>query len=172
MLLKKSREPAPTDPLSQKTVVRTVKTVFYVGSSVCMLVRDVYMRKTPALLIVLPVLGFLTIVFAIPVAAAPRHASPQGCVNQGQDQRMGGWAVCWAQRHLSWKSERKPHFFLIGRPKRTSLGVAWPPYIVYNSPQSKGRWRMFRIGFRYDRNWQGYIFPTAAWKTVTVPLQY
>lgn len=31
---------------------------------------------------------------------------------------------------------------------------------------------MFRVGFRYDRNWHGYIFPTAAWKVVATPLEY
>ena len=63
-------------------------------------------------------------------------------------------------------------FVLIGNPERTNLGLAWPPYLVYNSPDASGRWRMFRIGFRYDRDWRGYIFPTAAWKRVSNPLRY
>lgn len=61
---------------------------------------------------------------------------------------------------------------LIGSQQRTSVGLAWPPYLVYNSPDGKGSWRMFRIGFRYDRNWRGYIFPTIAWKKVSIPLRY
>lgn len=96
----------------------------------------------------------------------------QGCVNQGSDSRVGAPVVCWAQRHLSWKSDHQPPFLLIGRTEGTSVGLAWPPYLVYNSPDRSGRWRMFRIGFRYDRDWRGYIFPTAAWKRVSNPLRY
>jgi hypothetical protein len=96
----------------------------------------------------------------------------QGCVNQGNDRRVGAPVVCWAQRHLSWKSEHEPAFLLIGSQQRTSIGLAWPPYLVYNSPDRSGRWRMFRIGVRYDRMWRGYIFPTAALKRVSNPLRY
>jgi hypothetical protein len=73
---------------------------------------------------------------------------------------------------MSWKSEHEPHFVLVGNPERTSIGLAWPPYLVYNSPDGGGHWRMFRIGFRYDQNWRGYIFPTVAWKLVSHPLRY
>jgi len=96
----------------------------------------------------------------------------QGCVNQGSDPRVAATVVCWAQRHMSWKSEHEPHFVLVGNPERTNIGLAWPPYLVYNSPDGSGRWRMFRIGFRYDQNWRGYIFPTVAWKRVSRPLRY
>jgi hypothetical protein len=105
-------------------------------------------------------------------SAASTTAANQGCVNQGSDRRLAAPVVCWAQRHLSWKSEHQPHFVLIGRPERTSIGLAWPPYIVYNSPDGSGHWHMFRAGFRYDRNWHGYIFPTSAWKQVSSPLRY
>ncbi|HKQ85407.1 MAG TPA: hypothetical protein VJS43_01425 [Candidatus Acidoferrales bacterium] len=105
-------------------------------------------------------------------AQPPRSTTSQGCVNQGKDRRAFAPVVCWTQRHLSWKSPHKPRFFLLGKTTHTSLGFAWPPYVVYNSPKSKGQWRMFRIGFRYDRNWHGYIFPTAAWKIVDSPLEY
>ena len=96
----------------------------------------------------------------------------QGCINQGKDSRIGATVICWAQRHLSWKSEHEPHFVLIGSTERTNIGLAWPPYIVYNSPDGSGHWRMFRIGFRYDRNWHGYIFPSVAWKRLSNPLRY
>jgi hypothetical protein len=105
-------------------------------------------------------------------AAQPGVAARQGCVNQGRDLRVAGAFVCWAQRHLSWKSPHRPHFLLIGKPAGRSIGLAWPPYLVVNAPSSQGRWRMFRVGFRYDRNWRGYIFPTAAWKIVKRPLEY
>jgi hypothetical protein len=103
---------------------------------------------------------------------ATAGSTDQGCVNQGQDRRIGATVVCWAQRRLSWKSDDVPEFMLIGNAQRTNLGLAWPPYLVYNSPDGSGHWRMFRIGFRYDRNWRGYIFPTVAWKRLSNPLQY
>jgi len=106
------------------------------------------------------------------LAIVPAYSGDQGCVNQGRDHRIAGTVVCWAQRHLSWKSDREPRFVLIGRAESTSLGLAWPPYFVYNSPHGSGHWHMFRIGVRYDRNWRGYIFPTVAWKCLPQPLRY
>ena len=103
---------------------------------------------------------------------APQAPASQGCIDQGSDRRIAAAVVCWAQRHLSWKSKHKPSFVLIGNAKRTSIGLAWPPYLVFNSPDGRGRWHIFRIGFRYDLNWRGYIFPTAAWKRVSNPLRY
>lgn len=99
-------------------------------------------------------------------------AAKQGCINQGTDCRAFAAVICWSQRHLSWKSEHEPYFVLIGKPDRTNIGLAWPPYVVFNSPDGTGRWRMFRIGFRYDRTWRGYIFPTVAAKHLPEPLRY
>jgi hypothetical protein len=96
----------------------------------------------------------------------------QGCVNQGSDRRMFAPITCWMQRHMSWKSPHPPHFALIGKPNGPSLGLAWPPYAVINFASGDGRWDMFRIGFRYDRTWRGYIFPTIAAKHVSHPLRY
>jgi len=128
---------------------------------------------TRSVWLALPILMLLALGLTVTSKAQPAHsATSQGCVNQGKDRRAFAPVVCWAQRHLSWKSRHKPHFFRLGRASHTSLGFAWPPYVVYNSPKSNDRWRMFRIGFRYDRNWHGYIFPTAAWKIVDSPLKY
>jgi hypothetical protein len=123
----------------------------------------------------------VVIVFAFALAA-PAQRPPdvvhsavptdQGCVNQGSDRREFAPVVCWMQRHMSWKSEHEPHFALIGRPNGTSLGLAWPPYTVFNLPDGDGHWRMFRLGFRYDRTWRGYIFPTIAAKRISQPLRY
>ncbi len=96
----------------------------------------------------------------------------QGCVNQGSDCRKYALVTCWMQRHLSFRSDHEPHFIMIGRPDRAHIGIAWPPYLIFNSPGSNGHWRMFRIGFRYDRNWHGYIFPTIALKQIEQPLRY
>ena len=61
---------------------------------------------------------------------------------------------------------------MLGRGEGSNVGLAWPPYLVVNALEHDGRWRMFRIGFRYDRTWRGYIFPTAAWKIIDSPLTY
>jgi hypothetical protein len=106
-------------------------------------------------------------------ASAPSGAAAdQGCVNQGSDRREFAPVICWLQQRLSWKSEHEPYFTLIGKADGTQLGLAWPPYLVFNSPQGNGNWLMFRIGFRYDRNWRGYIFPTVAAKRLSHPLRY
>ena len=123
----------------------------------------------------------LIVAFAVYVALPTRPCKlyippvtrvDQGCVNQGNDRRIAAPLVCWLQRHLSWKSENEPHLHVLGDPHRRSLGLAWPPYLVYNSPDGAGHFRMFRIGFRYDRKWRGYIFPTLARKCLPDPLDY
>lgn len=67
--------------------------------------------------------------FAFPTQSAKSSVAPaapvsQGCIDQGSDRRVAATVVCWAQRQLSWKSKHKPHFVLIGKPKRTSIGLA------------------------------------------------
>lgn len=135
------------------------------------------MRKaTTRTLIAAAIMAILSLAFVffypLTFRSAPAVPSSQGCVNQGKDRRIAAPFICWAQQHLSWKSDHKPDFLLIGNPKGTSIGLAWPPYFVFNSPAGNGQWDMFRIGFRYDRNWHGYIFPTIALKLVSKPLRY
>jgi hypothetical protein len=128
----------------------------------------------------LSVLLFFLAVAVSNVAASVPHQSQigpnsqvdQGCVNQGKDRRWAAPVVCGLQRVFSWKSEHRPHLFRIGSTKGAHADIAWPPYFVFNAPQRDGHWRMFRIGFRYDRDWHGYIFPTAAAKSIKKPLQY
>lgn len=106
-------------------------------------------------------------------AAAPEASTvDQGCVNQGSDRREFAPVICWLQRQLSWKSEHEPYFALVGKADGTNIGLAWPPYMVLNIPEGKHHWRMFRAGFRYDRHWRGYIFPTIAMKRIAQPLRY
>lgn len=102
----------------------------------------------------------------------PRTQVDQGCIHQGHDRRLAAPVVCWLQRHLSWQSPREPRLLAWGNPQARMLALAWPPYVVYDSADGHGHWRMFRAGFRYDRKWQGYIFPTAACKCLAKPLLY
>lgn len=106
-------------------------------------------------------------------ADAPSAApADQGCVNQGADRRECAPVICWLQRRMSWKSEHEPRFLLVGNPQGTNLGLAWPPYLVFNMADGNNHWNMFRVGIRYDRTWRGYIFPTIAAKRLRQPLRY
>ena len=109
---------------------------------------------------------------ACTIYTPPATRLDQGCINQGNDRRIAASLVCWAQRRLSWKSEREPHLSIIGEPQAAHAVIAWPPYCAVNFPDGSGHWRVFRAGFRYDRNWRGYIFPTAAWKCLPDPMRY
>jgi hypothetical protein len=106
------------------------------------------------------------------VATPQVQSADQGCVNQGSDRREFAPVICWMQRQMSWKSEHEPYFALLGKSDGTNLGLAWPPYVVFNIAASNHQWRMFRAGFRYDRTWRGYIFPTIAMKRIAHPLRY
>jgi len=116
--------------------------------------------------------GIVALVIFLVVLACCEHSGDHGCVNQGSDSRIFAALTCCLQRHLSWNSEQEPHFLMIGRSDRANVGIAWPPYLVFNAPGKKGLWLMLRIGFRYDRNWHGYIFPAVACKRVAKPLRY
>lgn len=113
----------------------------------------------------------------------------QGCPGEGNDSRTLGWLICPLQRLLSRKSDKQPRLLIITAgttsspfgglaPVLAAAGI-WPPYLVVNirikqDPHDAFNflWRMFRIGWRYDRNWKGYIGPSAAWKKVLWPLTY
>ena len=98
----------------------------------------------------------------------------QNCVNEGEDSRLLGRIVCPLQRLLSWKSLKPPRWLVCFRRSAygieyVSFGIAWPPYMIaqkyrgwFDGPFPIGF--LLRIGFRYDVNWPGFIFPTAALK--------
>lgn len=111
----------------------------------------------------------------------------QGCPGEGKDRRTFGWLICPLQRILSRKSDKPPRLLIITGgtssspegyhyPVLAAAGV-WPPYLVINVRIKHGSnynelWRLFRIGWRYDKNWKGYVGPSAAWKKVLWPLTY
>jgi hypothetical protein len=78
----------------------------------------------------------------------------QGCVNEGTDTRTFGKWGCTIQRWLSFHSQTEP----------LSVLVCFPPFIAVNVPLPGGRYLILRAGFRYDKNWPGYIFPESAAK--------
>lgn len=92
-----------------------------------------------------------------------------GCVNAGTDTRIDPFGlVCGLQRRYSYRSGREPKLHTHGT-------WAWgtrPSYFVYNRKLADGNWLLVRVGWRYDRNWRGYIGPSFAWKEITEPLLY
>lgn len=110
----------------------------------------------------------------------------QGCINEGSDTRQLGWLICPLQRLLSFKSTKTPKLFKFGWDTYLSdkgdyvyptLGIViWPFYIVRqkmlaDNEKEINSWKLFRFGWRYDVNWSGYIFPTAANKIIDKPME-
>jgi hypothetical protein len=125
----------------------------------------------------------------------------QGCPGEGPDERFLGWLVCPIQNLFSFKSAKPPRWLIkfTGRfqywfPEKRDyvwLGVAWPPYFIWQGVAEHGRiipvpvapeypdglkWQigmvsMVRFGWRYDVNWDGggFIFPTIAVKVRSLP---
>jgi hypothetical protein len=136
------------------------------------MIRVLRISLLVAVLVLAVVFGSVTAVGSYRPGVSSNGPVDQGCVNQGTDRRLIAPVVCGLQRELSWKSENPPHLFRVGNRKLTHVEVAWPPYLVVNSPYGHGHWHMFRMGVRYDRTWHGYIFPTAAFKSLDHPVQY
>ena len=74
------------------------------------------------------------------------------CPGQGTDHHWG-W-TCQLQWLLSFHSTTEP----------ASILLCFPPFIAVNVPLPRGKRLVLRAGFRYDKNWEGYIFPEAAAK--------
>lgn len=72
-------------------------------------------------------------------------------VNRGTDARiLGPWAG-WVQSKLSFKAQPEPASIMVGFPPYISIAIPYP---------WKGEWRYatLRAGWRFDKNWRGYIF--------------
>ena len=71
-------------------------------------------------------------------------------INRGTDPRIiGPWAG-WVQQKLSFRAPMEPVHVL----------VAFPPYLSVAIPYRwKGVWfyATLRAGWRYDKNWRGYV---------------
>jgi hypothetical protein len=92
-----------------------------------------------------------------------------GCVNAGSDLRIDPLGlICALQRRYSYQSSCEPK--LHAHP--TWAWGGHPFYFVYNRKMADGHWLLIRLGWRYDRNWRGYIGPSFAWKEIPQPLLY
>lgn len=79
-----------------------------------------------------------------------------GYVNRGPDPRILGPVGGWIQRRLSFHSTTPPKGLKI--PLGSGhVAVTWPPFFSVFIPYAKKRWASFRIGWRWDHNWPGYI---------------
>ena len=90
-------------------------------------------------------------------------------MNAGPDTRIDPFGLfCALQRQYSYKSSHEPKL----HAHRTWAWGMHPSYFVYNRQLANGNWLLFRAGWRYDRNWRGYIGPSLAWKKISRPLLY
>jgi len=83
-------------------------------------------------------------------------AEGTGYVNRGPDPRVDGVAGKIAggtQRALSFYSETPPKVAAIQLKDGGHIAVAWPPFFSVFVSRGDGRYRSFRIGWRYDVNW-------------------
>src|ERR1041384_6158354 len=96
-------------------------------------------------------------------------AAGQGCPNEGPDTRLLGKVGCKIQRIFSFHSTPPPKWLLAKHDAEGDMseGIAFPPYIIIQSKD-----HFFRLGWRFDTNWHGYIFPTAALKRGHLPKGY
>src|SRR6266704_3352341 len=100
------------------------------------------------------------------VAATLGFSAGQGCPNEGPDRRALGKIGCKLQRVLSFHSTHLPKWLLAkhGDDGGVRIGFAFPPYFISQTQNDDGTWNSVRFGWRYDVNWMGYLFPTAAIK--------
>jgi hypothetical protein len=101
----------------------------------------------------------------------------QGCPNEGADGRLWGKLGCKIQAALSVK-EGGPKFrrlswgrliLVLAYPPYLAIGFQWRKhertiYIPFEYVVPEHRWAFTRLGFRYDQNWPGYIFPCVTLK--------
>ncbi len=87
-------------------------------------------------------------------------------VNRGPDERVADkvpilrWLAPWLQQTLSYHSTTPPKVKALWREKKGGPGhvaVCQPPFFTMAVPKSNGSYFTFRIGWRWDLNWPGYI---------------
>lgn len=88
---------------------------------------------------------------------------------RGDDERILGPAGGWVQKKLSFHSDQPPHSFMWRRgtsPRQWKIGIEFSrpwllPFLLIFIPHrrvvDKPRWWSFRMGWRWDENWPGYI---------------
>jgi hypothetical protein len=91
-----------------------------------------------------------------------------GCVNAGTDARIDPFGLVCTPAAVQLQIEPRTQ-----APHARNMGWGTQPsYFVYNKMLADGNWLRVRAGWRYDRNWRGYIGPSFAWKEKPEPLLY
>lgn len=85
-------------------------------------------------------------------------------VNRGPDPRILehipviGWLSKWLQNALAFHSTNEPAVLGFTFGKQVPPGhvaVQWPPFFTVAIPKANRRYWTFRIGWRWDENWEG-----------------
>lgn len=87
-----------------------------------------------------------------------KRTDHKGFVNAGDDMRWNPFGIPgWIQGKLSFHSKIEPPSLLL---------CLFPPMFAMNLPIWKNRYLLIRFGWRYDRNYLGFIFPEAVIKVL------
>jgi hypothetical protein len=83
-------------------------------------------------------------------------ADGNGYVNRGPDERVDGpvgKVLGGTQRLLSFQSPTPPKVAKVPLKDGGHIAVAWPPFLSVFVARGDGRYRSFRLGWRWDANW-------------------
>lgn len=97
------------------------------------------------------------------LACAAVAPTARDYVNRGTDPRIletipliGSWSK-GLQNALSFRSTNPPHAVGVPLKRRGHIAVSWPLFVTVAKAKANGRFWTFRIGWRWDGNWPGYI---------------
>jgi len=98
------------------------------------------------------------------------------CPNEGTDPRIARYYTCNLQNAMSVKTDTEPFGIMICIPFFIAVNIPLLGLTRYISTKKnkplKPWYLMFRIGWRFDKHWPGYIFPEAALKVMQSTVYY
>jgi len=101
----------------------------------------------------------------------------QGCPGEGTDTRRWPRITCGLQRTFSFHTRIEPLSILVAFPPFTAINCPIPERLAIwlhrkRLPPDRQWYLMARGGFRYDKNWNGYIVPEFALKVLDHTVLY
>jgi hypothetical protein len=96
------------------------------------------------------------------------------CPGEGTDPRIWRWGTCWLQNRCSFHTPVEPLGILLAFPPFLAINCPVPTWLVrrFRPTATPGWYVMARAGFRYDKNWKGYIVPELALKLMQSTVYY
>ena len=97
------------------------------------------------------------------LACAAIAPTTRDYVNRGTDPRIlehvpvVGPLSKGLQNMLSFRSANPPQAVGVPLKRRGHIAVCWPPFFTVATAKANGRYWTFRIGWRWDSNWPGYV---------------